>query len=268
MSIRPRELPGREVFESLQKFEWRYQTLKTDFEALQEVNSPDPEDTISQHRFTVRSNLHEAERRLHHYLSGFYTFKCLITTLAEDSPNPEFGGRVKNRRDQFATDEDTRIILGLRHYVQHHNILPLLVGISSLTKEGPWYVINKRELKLDSFEYREPQLVTDIGDYDPWFDYYYEGVEGICIYPFYTIQENWTEVEDLRNDIYTLARECLDEEIEEYIEQLEELVEVREELREDHDIVDELLEEAGPGITPELRELLEPELYDRLIEDD
>lgn len=268
MPLRPQELPGRDVFESLQKFEWRYQTLQSDYQALEEVNSPEPGATVSQHRFTVRSNLHEAERRLHHYLSGYYTFKSLTTTLAENSPDPEFGGRVKNHRDEFATLESSRIILGLRHYVQHHNILPLLVGMSNLTSEGPWYVINKRELRFDDFEYREPQLVVDIGAYDSWFDYYYEEVEGICIYPFSTIRENWAEVEELRDDIYTLAREHLDEEIQEYIQQLEELVEVREELREEQDIVDELLEEAGPGITPELRELLEPEIYDRLIEDD
>lgn len=266
MSVNPRELPGREVFESLQKFEWRYQTLKQDLDELRQVNSPEPGSTVSQHRFTVRSNLHEAERRLHHYLSGYYTFKCLTTTLAETSPDPEFGGRVKHRRDQFQTEESTRIILGLRHYVQHHNILPLLVGMSSLTKDGPWYVINKRELKFDDFEYREPQLGIDIEDYDPWFDYYYEGVDDICIYPFFTIEQNWSEVETLRENIYELARELLSDEIEEYIAQLEELTEVREELREKHDSVDKLISEVGGAITPELRQLLEPEIYDRLVE--
>ncbi|WP_127341326.1 hypothetical protein [Halorubrum sp. 48-1-W] len=265
MSIRPRELSGREVFESLQKFEWRYQTLKSDLNELKKVNSPEPGGTVSQHRFTVRSNLHDAERKLHHYLSGYYTFRCLITTLAQSSSNPEFTGRVKNRRDEFSTEESTRIILGLRHYVQHHNILPLLIGMSSLTEDGPWYVINKRELRLDDFEYREPQLVLDIDDYDRWFNYYFEGVDGVCIYPFYIIESNWKEIQLLREDIYELARDLLSEEIEEYIQQLKDLISVREELREKHDSVDELLSAVGKDITPELRELLEPEVYDRLV---
>ncbi len=54
---------------------------------------------------------------LHHFLSGYYTFKSLTTTLAEDSPNPEFEGRVKDRRDEFAQKETSRMILGLRHYI-------------------------------------------------------------------------------------------------------------------------------------------------------
>jgi len=162
--------------------------------------------------------------------------------------------------------ETTRAILGLRHYVQHHNILPLLVRISSLTDDGPWYVINKRELELDDFEYREPQLVRDIGNYEDWFNYYFETVDDVCIYPFAIIEQNWSEIETLREDIYQLARDHLEEEIYEYIQQLEELIEVRGELREKHEIVDQLIEQVGGAITPELRELLEPEIYDELID--
>jgi hypothetical protein len=139
--------------------------------------------------------------------------------------------------------------------------------MSSLTREGPWYVINKRELRLDDFEYREPQMVIDIDDYDSWFNYYYEGVDGICIYPFGRIQQNWSEIESLRDDIYGLARNNLSDEIEEYVEQLEELIEVREGLRDRHESVDELLSEVGGAITPELEELLEPEIYARLIDE-
>ncbi|MFD1634642.1 hypothetical protein ACFSBJ_13005 [Haloplanus ruber] len=137
-----------------------------------------------------------------------------------------------------------------------------------MTEDGPWYVINKRELRLDDFEYREPQLVMDIGNYDPWFDYYYEGVEEICIYPFHTIHRNWREVESLREDIYELARTHLAEEIEEYVERLEELTEVRDELRGQIDAFDELIEEVGETIIPELRELLQPDIYDRLVDDE
>jgi len=262
----PRDLPGRDVFESFQKFEWRDETLKADYERLAEVDDPTPDDTVSQHRYTVRSGLHDAERSLHHFLSGLYTFKSLTTTLAADSPNPEFQGRVKDRRDEFALEESTRVMLGLRHYVQHHNILPLLIKMSAFERTGPRYVINKRELRLDSFQYQEPQMVREVPDYDDWFDYYYEGVDGICIYPFEQVEACWEEVEELREDIYELGRIHLDEEIDEYIERLSELQELRERMREEYEEIDDILDQVG-DITPELEELLQPEIHDRLVND-
>lgn len=232
-----------------------------------DIRSPEPGETVSTHRYTVRTGLHEAERKLHHFLSAYYTSKSLTTTLAEDSPNPEFCGRVKDRRDEFAQKESSRIILGLRHYVQHHNVLPLLIKMSAINEGGPWYVINKNELRLDTFEYNEPQMIRSVEEYSPWFDYYYEGVNNICIYPFETVSENWAELESLREDIYDLARTHLQEEIEEYVEQLSVLEGVREDIRTESEEFDELIEQID-GITPELRELLSPELYDRLIEDE
>lgn len=265
MAFRPRELPGRDVFESFQKFEWRFETLETDYERLQEVDNPEPDNTVSQHRYTVRSGLHDAERQLHHFLSGLYTLKSLTTTIAEDAPDQEFGGRVKDRRDEFAQNESVRVMLGLRHYVQHHNILPLLIRISAFERSGPQYVINKRELRLDSFEYREPQMVRDVEEFDDWFDYYYEGVDGICIFPFEQAESCWVEIEELRDDVYELGRTHLDEEIDEYVEQLSELQDVRQRLRDEHEEMDELL--SNNEITPELEELLQPVIHERLVDD-
>lgn len=264
MSIRPRNHPGREVFEFLQKFEWRFQTLKTDHGILLNSRDPEPDSTVSTHRYAVRSSLHNAERLLHHYLSAYYSFKSLTTTLAENSPNPEFNGRLKDRRDQFALLNSTRAVLGLRHYIQHHNIIPLLIKLSTIREGGPWYVINKRELRLDNFEYNQPQMVRDVPEYDDYFNYYFESVDGICIYPFQIIGSNWSDVEALREDIYELARAHLFDEISEYVNQLEELEVYREVIKEEEESMKELLEQMN-GVTPELRELLTPEIYDRIV---
>ncbi len=39
--------------------------------------------------------------------------------------------------------------------------------MSTIREGGPWYVINQNELRLDSFEYREPQMVREVREYDP-----------------------------------------------------------------------------------------------------
>ncbi len=90
-------------------------------------------------------------------------------------------------------------------------------------------------------------------------------MENVCIYPFSVIDENWSEIESLREDIYDLARMHLQDEIEEYVEQLSGLMDVREDLRDQSEEFDELIEQVG-GITPELRELSSPEIYDRLVD--
>jgi hypothetical protein len=119
---------------------------------------------------------------------------------------------------------------------------------------------------MDDFEYREPQMVIDLPDFDDWFNYYYEGVEGVCIYPFEVLDRNWGSVESLREDIYELARENFQSEIEQYVEELSVLLETREELREEEEVIDEMIRQV-PGITPELHELLHPELYSQLVEE-
>ena len=267
MSVTIRELPGREIVEALQQFEWRFQTLQSDYQELQEVRNPSPDDSAVQHQYANRNHIHEAERRLHHYLSGYYTFRCLTTTLAESAPDPECEGRIKHRRNQFIDERNSRAVFGMRHYVQHHNILPVLVKMSSLSDGFPKYAINKMELKMGDHDYQVPSMVADEDDYETGFDYYYEFVEDICIYPFEVIAENWGEVESLRDDVYGLVRTHLSEELEEYLEQLQTLMEHRQIIRERHDEIDDLIEEMG-DITPGLREILTPELHDNLIEED
>ena len=264
MSVRPRDLPGRDVLQSLQKFEWRFQTLEQDLENVLASSDPNAGESAIQPRYTNRNELYDAERRLHHYLSGYYTFKSLTTTLAKSAPNPEFAGRVKRRRDHFANNETSRVILGMRHYVQHHNILPIIIKMSSISEERPRYAISKQELEMADFDYRIPQMTLDLSHYDDGFNYYFEAVDEVVIYPFMEISRNWEEVESLREDVYELARSHLEEEIEEYVDQLRELMRMQEKLRKEHEEMAELIDMAGI-LTPELDELLTPELYDQLL---
>lgn len=265
MSSKPRNLQGRAVLESLQKFEWRFQTLKSDLASIKKYKKAPKTDEITKHRYSVRSSLHDAERTLHHYLSEIYSFKCLVTTLATESDNPEFCGKVKHRRDQYANRERSRVLLGLRHHVQHQNIIPLITRISSVQAGGPWYVVSKKELKRADFEYQKPQMTIELEDREDWFDYFYDHSDRKLVYPFHDACKNWSEIESLREDIYELARDLLQEEISEYVQQLKSLEETRQRISEKEEVMSDILE-TDQNLTPEISELLTEDIYERVVE--
>mgnify|MGYP000524840272 CR=1 FL=1 len=111
-------------------------------------------------------------------------------------------------------------------------------------------------------------MVIDVSEYDDGYNYFYEHVDNICVYPFQIISGNWPEVEELRNQVYEIVRTTLGEELSEYMEQLRELKQVREELQNEHDFVDEMLQEMeGEGVLPSIRELFPPEIYEQIDEE-
>ncbi|WP_148680427.1 hypothetical protein [Halovivax ruber] len=145
----------------------------------------------------------------------------------------------------------------------------MLVKNSTFSKSFPRYAINVDDLHMDGNSYRLPQMVIDIGEHNDGYDYFYESVDDICIYPFEIIAENWDDVVDLRDDVYAIVRMTLQEELDEYVEQIRELKRVREELRDEHEIFDDMLQELeNEGVLPSMRELLTPEIHDRITEDD
>lgn len=153
------------------------------------------------------------------------------------------------------------MILGLRHYTQHHNVIPLLAKISTIQLGGPWYVVNKNELKQSGFEYQKPQMIKDVPTYTDWFEYYFEGVDSVCIYPFGEISENWNHIEKLREKIYDLSRAHLSEEVEEYVESLKVMREQMSQIQESSEALDKLLEDLDL-MNPDLEELLLPKIYE------
>lgn len=66
----------------------------------------------------------EVERRLHHYLSGLYTLVQQQLTL-QDGVGQSFKKGLQDVLSEYMAKESSRTVLGLRHYVQHENVLPL-----------------------------------------------------------------------------------------------------------------------------------------------
>jgi hypothetical protein len=223
-----RDLPGREIALTLQRFHWRFETLKEDYDLLMAVRKPRPILT-REARYSRRDHVYEAERRLHHYLSGFYSFYSVVTTVANLCSELEHIGRTKNERDQYDQLPSSRVVLGLRTYIQHEDILPLLVKFSEHSDETPLYVLNPEELHMGQ-------------GYNEGFEHHYGHLDNPHLRPFAQVEENWPAVIALYEAVRSRIKRYLGEDLQEYEERLEEL----EEIRDKH-------------VLPELREMMSTE---------
>lgn len=241
MSTPLRELPGHQALQAMRQLEWRFQTLQEDFQEASAHEEP----VLGAHdhtfQFSRRDQLYEAEKILHHYLSGYYTYWRQVMTVGHATGDPECRGRIEGLRSQHDDKPSARITRGLRMYVQKENVLPILLYQSDHDNESPRYAINMTDIQRD-------------GLYDPNWEYYFSSVDGACIFPFKVLESNWNELQSLHSDVQDLVRDQLEEELEEYKDRLEQLEEVSEDVP-----LTDLMEDILPTEDPLADGLLEEE---------
>lgn len=212
-----RNMPGRKTFEALEQLDWRFQTQNDDFQSLMDLKDPEFNLQNRRSQFEQRGQLYNAERKLHHYLAGYYTYWRLIMTVGHATEKPECTGRIKAARKEHDKKPAARIVRGLRVYVQKENILPLLIYISDHEGTSPHYALNKNELKIGG------------NGYDRGFDYYYGTIDEAILFPFQIIEDNWQALESLHNNVISLVEEYMEDELDEYRRRLGDLHEVSDE---------------------------------------
>lgn len=227
-----RELPGHATLKAVRRLEWRYQTLKDDYEAAMSIQKPELELHERTFQYSRRDQLYQAERLLHHYLSGYYTYWRQVMTVGHAVDNAECKGRIEHLRNQHDEKSSARITRGLRVYVQKENVLPLMVYQSDHDDTAPKYGITKDDIQRD-------------GLYDPSFEHYFGSIEGMCIFPYEVIERNWNEIKSLHKSVKGLVETQMEEELEEYQSRLEDLDEVSEDIPLT-DVMEQLLPSEDP----------------------
>lgn len=123
---------GRTTISEVLKFRWRYTTLKNDYKEIDGIYPLEiPHSTDRSQQLETQGYVFEVERRLHHYLSGLFTLQQQQITL-QNSVGESFRQQLQEIKNGYMSREDSRVILGLRHYVQHENVLPLKSRTSKL----------------------------------------------------------------------------------------------------------------------------------------
>ncbi|KMT45647.1 hypothetical protein EL22_28160 [Halostagnicola sp. A56] len=147
----------------------------------------------------------EVERRLHHYLSGLYTLLQQQRTL-QNGVGQSFGEDLQQVKNEYMRKESSRTVLGLRHYAQHENVLPLQARTSKLERTKSLVVMVDdlhREDDDRDFEQHFGHITK------PYFD------------PTKWVIDNWPDVEQFFEDTIEVMEQQAEEEIEE-LEQLSE----------------------------------------------
>lgn len=222
-----RDLPGRSLIQAINRLSWRFETIKQDYEDLMEIRKPSLFEQERDHRFKKRGQLYEAERRLHHFLSGYYSYQELIETVAETSVENAGRDAVYSKRGTYNQLNQANEIMGLRIYVQHNDILPLLVRNGTHSKESPRFVLNKSELHIDD-------------GYHKGFSHHYGHISERCLYPFRTVEQHWPEIESLHEDVINEIKDKNEQHLQEYESKLSKLEDIRDEkvIPELHDMLD------------------------------
>lgn len=213
-----RELPGRDLIQAIDRLSWRFETLEQDYTNLMEIQDPTLFGEQRTHRFKKRGQLYEAERRLHHFLAGYYSYDQLVETLADTSIEQSGHDAIYGRKGQYDQLDRANEIMGLRIYIQHNDILPLLVRNSEHSEDTPRFALNKSELEMSGDD-----------EYYEGFSRHYGHISGTCLYPFQTIDEHWPEFRSFHEDIVDAVKDKNQQHIEEYQSRLEELEEIRDE---------------------------------------
>lgn len=211
-----RDLEGRSLIQALNRLSWRFETLEQDYKELMEIKTPSLPENSRNHRYEGRGKLYEAERRLHHFLAGYYTYTEIIETVANASVEESGERAVDSQMGRYSASDESSEIMGLRIYVQHKDILPILIRESSHTEGPPRIAINKEELQMDE-------------GYRSGFDYHYGHIQGNCLYPLQTIKDHWPEIEALHEDIVDTIKTHNEDHLDEYESRLRELKDIRDE---------------------------------------
>lgn len=232
MSSPLRELPGHQTIKAMHQLEWRYQTLQEEFEEAMSYEDPSIGEHERTFHFSRRDELYEAEKLLHHYLAGYYTYWRQVMTVGHATNDGECRGRIKNEREKHDEQPNARIARGLRMYVQKENVLPILLYQSKHDDTAPKWAISKDDVYRD-------------GLYDPDFEHYFGSVDGQIIFPYEVIEKNWGTVESLHESVKDLVFTHMEDELEEYKERLQTMDEMSQEIP-IPPIIDEFLSTADP----------------------
>lgn len=217
MSNPLRELPAYDTIQAVDQLKWRYHTLKDDYEEAMEYREPELGELTQEFHFNRRDQIYEAEKLLHHYLAGYYTYWRQVMTVANATGDKECMGRIENERNEHDKRPSARITRGLRMYVQKENVLPLLVYQSDHDDTTPKYALNKNDIRRE-------------GLYEPSYDHYFGSVDETCIFPYEVIEENWKAVTSLHESVTELIQTHMEEELNEYKKRIQALDDVSEDL--------------------------------------
>ena len=213
-----RQHHGREVMEEARKFQWRFTTLQTDYEVLHQIKEMDiPPATERTQQLRTQGYVFEFERRLHHYLSGLYTLVQQQETL-QSGIGESYEDELSEIEGDYRSLETSRTVLGLRHYVQHENVLPLQVRTSEIDKSSS-LVILLRDLHREGRD-----------DFEAHFGH----VEGQYLDPIEWVERDWSNVEDFYRQTLHVIQNQNEEEMEELQKLNQEVDELYDEIREDY----------------------------------
>ena len=216
---RLQEHHGRVVIESLRKFRWRYTTLSSDCSDLMSLRQRHRNViTDEEQQLRERGYLFEVERRLHHYLSGFYTFAQIVKTL-RDGVSSECDNKIGQRKGSFGDEKSVRLIFGLRHYIQHENVLPVKWRDSSLNDRSEVILLTK-------------DLHRNEG-YKRGFDSHYGHLDEPLFNPFAVVEQSWNHTEQLHEDVVSIIINDAGEDISEYNELVKDFKHIIEEVQQD-----------------------------------
>lgn len=201
---RIRRHEARDLINEMQKFRWRHTTLLNDFHDLKNIHELDiPHATERTQQLETQGYVFEVERRLHHYLSGLYTLLQQQNTL-QQGVGQSFREDLQQVKNDYMGKESSRTVLGLRHYAQHENVLPLEARTSKLDKSRSLVVLVDdlhREDDDRDFEQHFGHIMK------PYFD------------PTELVIDNWHYVEQFFQDTI----EVMDRQAEEDIDDLKRL---------------------------------------------
>lgn len=210
---------ARDVLDERLKFRWRHNTLLNDYRDLKEIHEMEiPHATERAQQLETQGYVFEVERRLHHYLSGLYTLLQQQRTL-QKGVGQSFRDDLQSVKNEYMKKESSRIVLGLRHYVQHENVLPLQARISKLDR-------SKSLVILVENLHRE-------GD-DRDFEQHFGHIEKPYFSPAESVIDNWPEVEQFFKSTVEVMERQAKEEINELEQLNEEVEELFQELAEDY----------------------------------
>lgn len=157
----------------------------------------------------------EVERRLHHYLAGLYTLTEVHHTL-QSGIGHEFRDQLSDIEDRLRSEESSRALFGLRHYVQHENVLPLQPHNSSIEGESRLVIL------LDDLHRHDDRREN--------FQAHYGHIDEPYLKPLELVEENWPHVESYFSDTMEIVAEQAEPEIEDYQQLLEYVEELNEEI--------------------------------------
>lgn len=203
-----REHEARDLLDEQLKFRWRYTTLRHDYEDLKQIHKLEiPHSTERAQQLATQDYVFEVERRLHHYLSGLYTLLQQQNTLQE-GVGEEFRGSLQDVKNEYMGKESSRTVLGLRHYIQHENVLPLQARVSKLEDSKSLVVMLDDLHRID-------------GDRD--FAQHFGHINRPYLNPVEWAMQNWPDVEQFVEESIEVLNDHSEDTLQEFEKMNEEV---------------------------------------------